>query len=175
MDKERKFKKAGFFLYGLAPDAQGRERTHVVLPYTEGRFNDHFKSYSPLKGSVDPGEDTLQTALREGGEESGLDIPTLLGASYEDFLAGKTIEGAPGGYPGVTIKRASREPVGDHTYMSAHGARNRTVYTPSSWMASRTFAPSSKASRPTKAVTCPTWCMARRNMRKRAHCRRSWR
>lgn len=128
MEKERAFKKAGFLIHGLAADAEGRQRRHVVMPYTEGRFGANTKYYAMLKGSIDPGETPLQTAIREAGEESGIDIPTLLGASYEDFLEGKLIENAPSGYPGVTIKHASREALVDHTYVSGHGAHNRTLY-----------------------------------------------
>ena len=125
---------------------QRPEGLKVLATYTQGRFDDHGLYLVPPKGSIDPLKDdagkirtdaqgnilyetTLQGAIRECREETGVDIEKLLGEHYADFLAGKTIEHVTStGYPGVEIVRASPQPVDSHTYISGHGAQQHVQY-----------------------------------------------
>ncbi|PZP84916.1 MAG: hypothetical protein DI582_07485 [Azospirillum brasilense] len=75
------------------------------------------KYYMLPKGSIDPGEDTLDAAIRETHEETGIDLRAMLG----DNNIGRLKRGLPvenwrsKAYPGVTVLRADPIPL-EHVY-----------------------------------------------------------
>ena len=89
--------RAGIFLYGYAPDAKGYKRLHVLAPYTEGRFADGEKCYAVPAGDIDEKDkNSRAAALREAGEESGINFEKLFGkAAYKKFINGEPIENVP--------------------------------------------------------------------------------
>lgn len=122
-DTQETPEKAGLFMHGMAPDAHGHRRRHIVASYTEGRFGKDIKCYGIPKGAVDPGETALMGAEREAGEETNIRLRWLMGnEAYAALLKGKTIRDMPSPrYDGVTVLNASPEPVARHAYVSGHG------------------------------------------------------
>jgi len=138
-------KKAGAVIHGRSRKPKIMDNGHevqvpdkhmLVAPYTQGRFFDEFaeslspknrhdrpedltKYYMLPKGSIDPGEDVLDAAIRETYEETHIDLRALLGEENIGKLKhGKPVEGwRSKGYPGVTVLRAEPVPF-EHVYFS---------------------------------------------------------
>ncbi len=122
--------RAGIFLYGYAPDAKGYKRLHVLAPYTEGRFADGEKCYAVPAGDIDEKDkNSRAAALREAGEESGINFEKLFGkAAYKKFINGEPIENLVSTeYPGLTIIKADPTPI-KHTYTAGFGKKHSTEY-----------------------------------------------
>lgn len=125
---EAKYKKAGMVIYGTLARGPSKGQRALVAPYNEGRFGDRHKYYALPKGSIDPGETTLQAALRETQEETGIDMEKLLTPEGVAKLArGEALKNVRSGYPGVTILRAEPQPM-DHTYLSRANKNRRLAF-----------------------------------------------
>lgn len=125
--------KSGLFLWGTAPDAVGNARRQMLASYTQGGYADDVadktKHYYVPKGSIDEGETSLQAAVREAYEETGISIEKLLGKdAYARFLAGETIRDLPSeGYQGVTITCADPTPIAS-PYRAGRGHKHNVDY-----------------------------------------------
>lgn len=121
--------KAGALIRGVRTedvDKEGAEE-YVVAPYTEGRFGANDKYYVLAKGSIDDNETVLDAAIREAGEETGIDIARLLGPKNIDKLKrGEAVQDCESGYKGVRIKHVSPD-VLDFTYNSRERSCHRAV------------------------------------------------
>lgn len=122
--KKAEFNKAGCVVMGLGgPDSKGD--MSLLVPYNEGRFSQNGEYFVLPKGSIDPGEEVLDAAIRETSEETGIDIRKLLGdAAIEQLRAGKPVRHLKSeGYPGVTILKADPVPF-RHRYLSRAGVEH---------------------------------------------------
>ena len=176
--KDYPIRKAGFFIYGNAVNPKtGRMERYVIAPYSEGRFSNGVKHFALPKGSVDPikeidpttgqsrtkkvlnpktgkmekqYEAPILAAIREAKEESGIDIPQLIGpallrrvmlltkenptAADRAEMAGdkdnRVIDGDAGfnsmSYPGVRIKHITAAPIADQVCIGRKGEVLRT-------------------------------------------------
>ena len=121
--------KAGAVISGvLTKDAHNPDaKEFVVAPYTEGRFGTNDKYYVLAKGGIDAGETVLDAAIREAGEETGINIKKLLGAeNIAKLRAGQPVENVESGYPGVRIRKVATEAL-DFVYDSRENKPHRTA------------------------------------------------
>lgn len=121
--------KAGAIISGvLSADAKKTDaQEYVVAPYTEGRFGGNDKFYVLPKGSIDANESVLDAAIREVGEETGIDIAKLLGPKNISRLrAGKPVTNVPSGYAGVRIREVAPKAL-DFIYDSRENKPQRAI------------------------------------------------
>lgn len=85
--------KAGVFIFGeMAFD--GQNQLCAVAPWTQGNFSDdNRKAYLLPKGTVDAGEASLEAAIREVKEETGIDIDRILDPNKKYEIGGKKKRG----------------------------------------------------------------------------------
>jgi 8-oxo-dGTP pyrophosphatase MutT (NUDIX family) len=113
---ERPITKAGVFLWGWSDPADKKSPfdpsyshpyVQLLTSYDEGRIGENYKCYGLPKGSIDAGESSLEGALRETEEETGISFKRLMGDdNLKKFINGECLENIDTGYKGVRIRRA---------------------------------------------------------------------
>lgn len=124
--KERPITKAGIIFYEHGRDGHGHKCLNILYGRSS-RYGDRGMYNCLPKGSIEKGEMPLAGGAREAEEETGVSLETMLGEeAWGRLLKGETVRDIRSpAYPGVTVVKASPQPVSDHTYTSRHGRNYR--------------------------------------------------